>query len=179
MMKHIVFEGLDRVGKSTLLAAVAKSMGAEVTKMRVPKTMEQSREFYSDHFKSLLSSWEPMVWDRGHLSELVYAPLYRPQMTADWWTKVLRSMPELVPMVTVVYVYPGDTSLMKKEEDRPCADQSAERAAFDRELGLCRWPVVRVCSHELVDGVWRWRDLEERVDEVLTAVGLEQVPLRY
>ena len=174
--RHLVFEGLDRVGKSTLLAATAAAMGVEPVKMRVPKTFEQSREFYTDHFRQLMQSDVPMVWDRGHLSELVYAPIYRPGCVMDWWTKALRSIPMLVDNVTLVYVYAGTTSLMLEDVDRPNKDMAAEVAGFERELGLCEWPVHRICSHEY-DGGWKWRPVEERVDELMETV-LGEVPLR-
>lgn len=178
-MKHLIVEGIDRVGKSTLIAALAAELGAKVVKMRVPKTLAESKAFYWDYFFQLADSDEPMVWDRGHISELVYAPLYRPAMVDAAWTRTLRyALPTMALEATVVYVHPGDTSLMKRDEDRPNANRDAELAAFERELRWCPLDVHRVCSHELVDGAWRWRNLEDRVSQVLAGI-MGEVPLGY
>jgi len=166
-MRHLVFEGLDRSGKSTLLAAVAKAIGATVNKMRVPKTLGQSIEFYDDHFRHLAEDEHPVVWDRGHLSELVYAPLYRPSETNSWWVRELRRRAAAIERVGLVYVYPGWYGLML-EDERPGANRMAEAAGYARELEHVTWPTVRVCTHRQdAEGVWHWRPVEEMVDEVL------------
>lgn len=172
-MRHYVVEGLDRVGKSSFIVELARQTGMGVTKMRVPKTLAESKLWYAEHFVSLMNG-EPTIWDRGHISELVYAPLYRPAVTSQSWTEALRQwMPALVDDVAVIYVYPGDTALMKKDE-RPEADKLAEIRGFTRELEACPWPVYRVCSHELVvDEAWGWRSKADMVTEVLANVPLE------
>lgn len=172
MTKHYVVEGLDRVGKSSFIKALWLATAAQVVKMRVPKTLTDSKLFYAEHFVSLMNG-EPTIWDRGHLSELVYAPLYRPTVTSASWTEALRRwIPRLVDNTTLIYVYPGDTALMKKDE-RPEADKLAEIRGFTKELEACPWPVYRVCSHEEVAGEWRWRAKDDMVAEILANVPLE------
>lgn len=63
----IVFEGPNNVGKSTLIEAIQKRLnGYEIE--HVTEKCPNDYDFYND----LLTSEEPLIFDRLHLGEMVY-----------------------------------------------------------------------------------------------------------
>lgn len=91
MLQNIVIEGLDRLGKSTLVANLKDRLGhftaLHYGKPEVLSYYERrvgydsareayQRESFSGMFK-LLSSDARIIMDRGHLGEAVYAHRYR------------------------------------------------------------------------------------------------------
>jgi hypothetical protein len=121
-------------------------------KMRVPRTIAESAMYYGDHFM-YLSLDTPTMWDRGHVSELVYSTLYAPQRASMAWHSALRHMPVYHPDVALIYLYPLSTDLMLRDEDRPGADRRTELYAYDLELdSVPEWSVARVPVHEWRDG---------------------------
>jgi thymidylate kinase len=87
MNKHTVYavEGIDRLGKSTLIDSIMQRLGYyEVIHFAKPKQLDYYRgslEIYQrESFINsmvLASSGARIIFDRWHLGEAVYAPLYR------------------------------------------------------------------------------------------------------
>lgn len=83
-MKFII-EGLDRLGKSTLVDGIVNTLGYhEIIHYQKPKKLayykEDLLEYQRASFQTmfqLLNSNANIVMDRGHLGEMVYAPIYR------------------------------------------------------------------------------------------------------
>lgn len=91
--KKILIDGIDRLGKSTLIENILKDFGYYlVTHYDKPKYLpyyglkyeEKNialREYQFDTnrsmFEMIKNSTTPQIFDRTHLGELVYAPMYR------------------------------------------------------------------------------------------------------
>lgn len=67
----IIIEGPNNVGKSTLIKAIQK-MFPEYEVEHVTEKCPNTYDFYD----SLLSTEEPMIFDRLHLGEMVYPKLF-------------------------------------------------------------------------------------------------------
>lgn len=91
MLQNIIIEGLDRLGKSTLIEGIQERLGFfTVVHYSKPKTLSHyvnqvgvsaakqayQRESFEQMFK-LLSGEARLILDRAHLGEAVYAKRYR------------------------------------------------------------------------------------------------------
>ena len=85
MPQKFIIEGLDFLGKSTLIEGILNRVGYhEVIHYQKPKKLacyngdylEYQRASFRTMFQ-LLNSNANIVMDRGHLGEMVYAPIYR------------------------------------------------------------------------------------------------------
>lgn len=173
---HVVFEGVDRCGKSSLVdkyCVIEKPR--HYFKMRVPTTLQESVEFYDDHLHRLQTSTEPTVWDRGLLSELVYGPLYRPDECPAYRRRTLieaTRIPTKLPVI-VVYVYPLWTDLMLPDE-RPNADINAELHRYSVVFDAIHWRKVAMTKHTISDGNRAWKNRDVSWEELrrLLLIGL-------
>lgn len=96
-MTHIILEGVDRVGKTTVADEIERLLGPRL-RIKLSKPTPQQLEavarqqgltsrvkiakaamtaVYTDFFALLTASPVPLIVDRAHVSEFVYAPLYR------------------------------------------------------------------------------------------------------
>jgi hypothetical protein len=86
---HYIIEGIDRIGKGTVISEIKRQQGFKFTQHFVkpeilncyagaddPLKMYQNESFYEGF--SLLAQCEiPFIFDRFHLGEIVYSPRYR------------------------------------------------------------------------------------------------------
>lgn len=172
---HIIFEGVDRCGKSSLVDKFCVVHRPAYFKMRVPTNYEESTRYYYDHVERLMNSMEPSVWDRGLLSELVYGPLYRPQECLSWYQQQLidwTMLPTKLP-VLVVYVYPLYEEIMLQDE-RPNANRLLELEAFNVAFERIHWRKVAMTKHTIREGFPAWKNRDESWYELerLISIGL-------
>lgn len=85
---QFIIEGVDRMGKSTLIQGIQEELGYHLQihyeKPKKLKAYENSDspllnymvELYRGMFE-LIDADHKVIFDRGHLGEVVYAPLYR------------------------------------------------------------------------------------------------------
>lgn len=98
-MKLVIVEGTDRTGKDTLIEGLAKFFtdqdialmikhwGFPVGRTNEEKTAYQKENFRSEfkRFNSLRDSDDmAVIWNRAHLGEMVYGPLYRQSDPKCW-----------------------------------------------------------------------------------------------
>lgn len=90
MQKSFIIEGIDRLGKSTLIEGIQNRLGYfQVIHYQKPKRLKcyrdvsesdalqmYQRSAFSAMFQ-ILGSGAPIILDRAHLGEMVYAPIYR------------------------------------------------------------------------------------------------------
>lgn len=89
-MSKFILEGIDRLGKSTLVKNIMNTLGYHlVIHYGKPQLLAAYKEFtdeplraYQDDvntgmFDLIQNATCPIIFDRGHLGEYVYAPLYR------------------------------------------------------------------------------------------------------
>lgn len=103
MKKLIVVEGTDNVGKSTFIRNLEKHIG-RFTKFhftspknynyRLNPTIAQEKQFIEIFDKTVKTSGT-VVWDRSHIGEHVYAPLYRDRNDTSWVMKLEYNYKEL------------------------------------------------------------------------------------
>jgi len=86
--KQFIIEGVDRMGKSTLIQGLLDTLGYHLTihyakpqKLRAYADLPDPAfryqwELYNQMF-GLIDQQAKVIFDRGHLGELVYAPMYR------------------------------------------------------------------------------------------------------
>ncbi len=95
MTKSFIIEGLDRLGKSTLIEGIQNKLGFhQVIHYEKPKVLDcykayseqkapevsPQRMYQEDSFRTMfqiLRSSASVILDRAHLGECVYAPMYR------------------------------------------------------------------------------------------------------
>ena len=88
-MGSIIIEGIDRLGKSTLVDGIVNQLGYH-TKIHLgkPEVLDIYKDLLVDPLKlyqqktfhnmfKMIDSGADLIFDRGHLGEHVYAPLYR------------------------------------------------------------------------------------------------------
>lgn len=139
MSKLIIIEGLDRVGKDTQVSLLIKHFRDRVFqklhysslpfKDDVVQHTTYSKRLYDDMFKLMLSAKENninAIFNRAHLGETVYSPLYR-GYSGDYvfdieknYVNELREELYLITLVNdphIVWSRDDGQSLSKNEED--------------------------------------------------------------
>src|SRR5579885_2292224 len=87
--QQFIIEGVDRMGKSTLIKGLLDTLGYHlVVHYDKPKLLKHYQamtdeplkayqvSLYNQMFK-MIDRGDRVIFDRGHLGELVYAPMYR------------------------------------------------------------------------------------------------------
>lgn len=105
---HIICEGLDRCGKSTLTDKLIKYYKLPFLKLHfyAPpfKDIKQNVDFevklYSDMLKAF-NSFEYVISDRSHLGSLVYSPMYRSNDGAHTMF-IEKNLPENTFLITLI-----------------------------------------------------------------------------
>lgn len=88
-MKNLLVEGIDRVGKSTLINNIMNKLGYyQVIHFGKPQVLERysnnpdplmtyQYQLFLNMFQMMSSPGAHLIFDRAHLGECVYAPIYR------------------------------------------------------------------------------------------------------
>lgn len=175
---NLIIEGVDRIGKSTLVKALSEKHLA--IKLTAPTSIENTYYKYLTFFLRLNGSIpvaKPYIYDRGHISEIVYGPLYRPNNYRStnlliWlrkWEKHTVANAELYPdfrPTVIVYLYPTNKDLMLKDE-RPNANLRVELDRYRIALTNSSMPVMKLCTQTQTD----WRTTENIIDELNCKLG--------
>jgi thymidylate kinase len=149
--RQFIIEGVDRMGKSTLIQGLLNELGYhlvvhydkpkklkayEDVYVTVPNTVSPlwlyQVKLYQNMF-SMIDAGLPLIFDRGHLGEVVYAPLYR-KYAGDYVFAMERGVhtgdTRLILLMTSDFSFIEDDGLShdfsKKEEE-----QSKFLAAFE------------------------------------------------
>jgi len=121
MQKYVIIEGLDRCGKDTQIGLLQRRYFPEVWQVfhysKVPfieknHHKEYSELLYSDMFNMMVDSLgneRNLIFNRSHLGEAVYAPLYRDydgdyvfEIEENWLKKTKGLLSERIFMITLV-----------------------------------------------------------------------------
>lgn len=177
---NIIFEGMPRVGKTTALAKFSNMLGIKIKKYSNPKTKNETYNLFLNYFLELgRNENEIQCWDRGHLSELVYGPLYRPANYLDPFLpnfilacdKALwRGFEYAGKLKTIiVYFYPLSQHILNYEGREQYKDNFAEQAIlYENALRNTNLNVIRICTHEVRPGkVPNWKSTDNIHDELL------------
>lgn len=174
MPRQFLIEGVDRMGKSTLIKGLLDELGYYlVVHYDKPKKLkfyesepdalfEYQHALYVQMF-DLIENFHPVIFDRAHLGEAVYAPMYR-KYDGDYvfglekWTHTQNA--RLILLTTSDFSFIQDDGLSldfaKKEEE-----QAKFLAAFEKS-NIKDKIIVDVC-----DGKGGYRSAESILAEVL------------
>lgn len=174
----LIFEGADRCGKSSLIEGFRKQYhDFRLEKMRVPRKLHEAVQWYEEFFQTTCNGRGNKIWDRGHISEAVYAPLYRDYVHLNWPSTLWKFEETYFrgQAVFIVYVYPVWTELLKPD-DRKGANLQRELSAYDVALGQTSLPVINITKHMTSHVAWRSEEaviaeLVDKVDEQLSLIG--------
>ena len=125
-MKLIIIEGLDNVGKDTLINSLLKKYnrskmvhwGFPLGATNEEKTDYQKTSFdyymkdYS--FQNLSNGLDILIWNRSHIGECVYGPIYR-ESDPEWIYEMEKAY-LLKDNVYLVYLH-GDIEFLLKNDD--------------------------------------------------------------
>jgi thymidylate kinase len=145
MQKFIIFEGLDRCGKDTQIGLVQKHFKEETFQVfhysKVPfDTIEDSIEFskrgYRDMFKIMtenLGSERNLVFNRSHLGEAVYAPLYR-KYDGDYIFDIEKDFTEELARNLIMIVLINDAEILMSRDDGNSQSKGIEDINEEKRL---------------------------------------------
>lgn len=125
-MKLIILEGSDRTGKDTLINSLLEihpdsktvhwGFPQGTTNKKKTDYQKMSFEFFMKEFAFLDSrgQLDMLIWNRSHIGECVYGPLYRD--SDPEWIYDLENDYLLKDNVFLVYLY-GDTEFLLQNDD--------------------------------------------------------------
>lgn len=88
---NFVVMGIDRIGKNTFIENVLKTFDPDLKEIHLSKPpadvdpLMYTKAEYAEYFMELKKN-NHLVYNRGHIDEFVYGPLYRDQNT--YWLKI-------------------------------------------------------------------------------------------
>lgn len=126
-MKLLIIEGLDRCGKDTLIQRLQEeSQRTETVHWGFPqgstneeKTAYQKSSFLQNmvnyHMLNTEATCDILIWNRAHIGEYVYGPLYR-ESDPNWVFELENQYLAEEKEVYLVLLY-ADPSFLVKEDD--------------------------------------------------------------
>lgn len=164
---QLMFEGVDRIGKTTLIDAWRATFpGYYHYKSLVPTTLQDSMNYYQGYVRDMTVRQVPIALDRGPVSEMVYAELYRNYHNAYWPSALeMIKWQSFYVQPIIVYVEPVAPHLMQADERR---NARREDELIKYEDVLARFyegniPVVRIQTQTESE----WRSPYEVVGQLL------------
>lgn len=148
MNYQLLVEGLDRVGKTTLINEWCKRH-PEYLRRRAMKHdgLANSFDYYFTWMEVLHKYDGNVIWDRAHISEGVYTSIYRPQNCNEIWPDKLYewdSYHAYQSQPVIIYVPVTNRSIMLPDDEHPNKDMNTEIATFERILSKTYLPVIRL-----------------------------------
>lgn len=156
---QFIIEGVDRLGKSTLIKGLLNTLGYHlVVHYDKPKLLDYYKEMYGEPLKTyqvqlynqmfkMIDRGDRVIFDRGHLGELVYAPLYRKYNTdyvLEFEKDADTSKTRLVLLTTSDFSFIKDDGLSidfsKKEQEQDLFMHAFRRSQIEDKI------VVDVCN---------------------------------
>ena len=132
-----IIEGIDRLGKDTLIKNIINSEGYhEVIHKQKPEALDiylgdlelYQKNSFKHMFQLIATSTVPLIFNRGHLGENVYSPLYRGydgSYVFDLESQVNTDN------VKLILLQSSDTSFLTDDGDSfDVSKQDAEQALF-------------------------------------------------
>lgn len=143
-MKLIIIEGLDNVGKDTLInSLIEKYPNSKMVHWGFPqgntneeKTAYQEMSFgyYMREFRFLKSQnkLDLLIWNRSHIGECVYGPLYR-ESDPQWIYELEKEFLVDTKDVYLVYLH-GDIDFLLKNDDGESFTTDINKKLHERNL---------------------------------------------
>lgn len=186
MIRNVIIEGLDRLGKSTLVEGLEQRLGC-FTKIHYgkppalkaytsafPKAAPAPQELYQrtafrDMFR-ILESKARILLDRAHLGEFVYAPMYR-GYSGDYIFELEAEHPNALKNTLLVLLVNDDpaleTLLIDDGQSFDWAKRSSEQELFKKAFEASKF-AHKMLVHVSHNG--GFADKDEIADAVTRAV---------
>ncbi len=175
MQVNLCFEGPGRSGKTSLINLLMDTFPGhfEYLKMPVPTSRAMGIKQFAAYTSYLLEADRPVIYDRGHISELVYAPLFRSYVNVEYLRKLYEYDFALtnsnLPTI-IVYVYPMWQSIMKLG-GRETDDLVRVPVQFESIIHRSDLDVVRITKHRSLNPAWR--DQGSVLNELVSQIHLK------
>ena len=131
----IVIDGIDNLGKTTIVKELRRLKNFDIDiHLTAPKDLGTAMYMYRVFFSNLEKN-KSIIYDRSHLGEIVYAPLYR-----NYSAKYIYDMEKLHNLDDVrLVLLVGDTSIVEDDGlshnyDNRELEQKVYLEAFDRSI---------------------------------------------
>lgn len=174
MTYQIIVEGVARVGKDTFIQAW-RAAHPEYEYINYGRGTTDL-QFY-DYMQLLQVRKKPAIHNRSHISEQVYAPIYRRSTCNVMYPAVLNRLEIGQYVLPTVVVYMEPHSLMEPDlKANPDKDPAKELTIFEAILGFTHLPIIRL--NATTEGIAAWRDPSDCVAEIEQAL-LDLNPSRY
>lgn len=177
---NFIFEGIGRVGKSTLINRLMEINSSRYMKLGPWTTISRMFYDFSIYLMRLRENTLDMpsyVIDRGHISEMAYGPLYFPERYRD---NVLMSHMLYIDKVLTktnsstynnresVIVYIEPTNIDRLMPDKRCGNKREfDLAAFRGAIAQTSLRVIRL-NTQASNG--DWRNVDDVIDELMERV---------
>ena len=135
---HIIIEGSDRVGKTTVCALLSKKLKVPVIKMQdMPKFFKKNPEEASEIFNKTIMQFKDFgfVLDRGYPSSIVYSTYFNRQYDLKYLDKVIEV---LQPQVFIL-----NAKSREKDNLVSTKQQDELRNIYEVYAGLKGWTILQ------------------------------------
>lgn len=150
---QIIVEGVARVGKSVLIRAWLEAHPEY--RLVKPERGTTANQFY-DYMNQLQLERRPTIHDRSHISEQVYAPIYRRDSCNAMYPAVLNRLEKGTYRLPTVVVYLEPHPLMGEDEKaNPDKDPAKELTIFSAILGFTHLPIIRFSAYDWETRAWK------------------------
>lgn len=154
-MKHLILEGPDHIGKTTVARWLREHHGYNVMHMGVPTP---DWDYEKDYLARLPNNKKiPIVYDRFHLGALVYGRFGRLHSTDGWsWDGMMRVIRAVCRAdISVVIMYTSDSNWLGR-----MLMEHGKKELFNAEQVLAANEVYQMLAYAKMDGTmfcdWTW-----------------------
>lgn len=154
-MGHIIIEGLDKTGKSTLARHLSEKLGMPIKKFSAPEGGADPTLEYAE----FLVTAEPCIVDRCYMSEMAYGPVVRGVSHIDLSRQSLLEELVLRRGGSMVYCDADEEALRDRFEAdgetflKP-GQIAAVKANFEEALNDTKLEVIRYTVGDDMDAVY-------------------------
>lgn len=139
-MKHVIIEGCDRTGKNTLISFLTKQannytvrhfskpIGETLEEKRKYQIMDFDREFFLANNKPPQKySTDIYIWNRSHIGEYVYGPMYRNSNSSWIYDMEQRFGYDKRTDVYLIFLYADPKFLIDREDGQSLSGKLEDR----------------------------------------------------
>ena len=130
--------------------------------LTAPKDTYDSMKIYRDFFQTLGSD-ESVVFDRGHLGEVVYSPMYR--NSPGWWVFDLEEQIEWRNDITLILLVTDNFEMIPRDGlNIKANNEKYEQKKFEEAFKKSKIKDKRIVKVNHGD---KFRDLDEIIKDIL------------
>lgn len=153
MSQLYIFEGPDRVGKSTFANAFSQKLGCPLYHFGKPDIVQQGIQGYQYQYYPLVSKPGPMVLDRSWISGLFY-DMFRRQTIPQFESAI--SINSKFDSVTIVYIHRVLTDNLIKDHQLEVCQGLGYGTLEERLIEHINWPYFLVSLISYFDANFDW-----------------------